>query len=373
MMGRRGAIRLLGGGSLGLGLAGSPMARAEGAEPARSGRLKITIAGYKLDRVAGLIDGRVKVDGCDSQFEIANIGEMNTHAFSGPQTREVTEIGLSPYMHAFANDGFRDYSLIPVFPLRVFRHKSIFIRSDRGIAKPADLRGKKIGAAGYSSTSLTWIRGILQHEYGVGPEDVKWIISSKDSSAKESGIQSKQESLLPEGLDITSGPDGKDESAMLADGDVDAVFHAAEPKCFIEGHPLVTRLFADSKGTEQAYYKNTGIFPIMHAVAIRRDLADARPGFTKAVFDAYSASKQLAYQRLQRAAWYQDALPWVSQEFESTRALMGNNYWAYGIGPNRKALEALFQYSHEQGLASRRLEIEELFHPSTLDLVEERS
>jgi 4,5-dihydroxyphthalate decarboxylase len=158
-----------------------------------TGKLPLKMAGYKLDRVEALIDGRVQVEGCDAQFEIAAIGDMNTDVFSGPQSREVTEVGLHPFMLAYANEGFRDYSLLPVFPLRLFRHRSIFIRTDRGIKKPEDLRGKKVATPGFSSTSLTWLRGILQHEYGLSPDEIQWVVSSKDSSAKAAGKVSKQE------------------------------------------------------------------------------------------------------------------------------------------------------------------------------------
>ncbi|MHC5119219.1 MAG: twin-arginine translocation signal domain-containing protein, partial [Planctomycetota bacterium] len=148
-----------------IGLSASRTSYANADHRKSSNDKSITIAGYKLDRVEALMDGRVQVEGFDSKFEEAGIGDMNTHVFSGPRTREVTEIGLSPFMLAYANEGFRDYTLIPVFPLRAFRHKSIFIRTDRGIKTPEDLRGRKIATPGYSSTSLTWIRGILQHEY----------------------------------------------------------------------------------------------------------------------------------------------------------------------------------------------------------------
>jgi 4,5-dihydroxyphthalate decarboxylase len=168
----------------GAALAGSATSVAHDNNASTSGRLDVNIAGYRYDRVDALIDGRVEVEGCETQFEIARIGEMNTHVFSGPQTRQVTEIGLLPFVLAYANEEFRDYTLIPVFPLRVFRHKSIFIRTDRGITKPEDLRGRKIATPGYSSTSLTWIRGIMQHEYGVKPEEIEWVVSSTDSSAK---------------------------------------------------------------------------------------------------------------------------------------------------------------------------------------------
>jgi 4,5-dihydroxyphthalate decarboxylase len=335
--------------------------------------LPINMAGYDYDRVQALIDGRVEIEGCSTRFEVSRIGDMNSHIFGGPQTREVTEIGLHPFMLAYANDGFRDYTLIPVFPLRVFRHKSIFIRTDRGIEKPEDLRGKKIATPGYSSTSLTWIRGIVQDEYGVTPEDVHWVISAKDSSAKASGGPSKQEGILPKGLSVSTGPVGQDESDLLESGEVDALYHAAEPRAYIEGHPKVARLFPDSRAIERAYFSSTGIFPIMHAVAIRKDVLEQNPWLAEAVFDAYTQAKQLTYDYLAKAAWYKTSLPWVVQEVEETRALMGRNFWPYGIEANRKSLAALFRYSYEQGFSNKELTIEELFHPSGLQLTESLS
>ena len=123
------------------------------------------------------------------QFQEAGIGELNTHVFSGLQELDVTEIGLHPFMLAYANESFRDYSLLPIFPLRLFRHKSIFIRTDRGIKGPEDLRGKKVATPGFSSTSLTWLRGIVQHEYGVRPEEIQWVVSSKSVQTGKHGAQ----------------------------------------------------------------------------------------------------------------------------------------------------------------------------------------
>ena len=114
--------------------------------------LPLSMAGYRYDRTKALIDGRVRIEGCELQFEEMGIGDINTHVFSGPQTLDVCEIGLHPFMLAYANDGFRDYSLLPIFPLRLFRHKSVFIRTDRGINNPEDLKGKTIATPGYSST-----------------------------------------------------------------------------------------------------------------------------------------------------------------------------------------------------------------------------
>ncbi len=333
----------------------------------KSGRPSITIAGYPFDRVKGLVNGKVKVEGCDTRFEPASIYKLNAVAMGGDQKWEVQEIGLHPFMLAYANNHFRDYTLIPVFPLRTFRHKSIFIRTDRGITTPEDLRGKTIATAGYSQSSLTWIRGILQHEYGIKPIDMKWIISIKSS---DKGTVSKNESALPEGVPIQFGPEGVDESEMLVEGKVDAVFSAKEPQAYIDGHPKIARLFSDYRQVERAYFTKTGIFPIMHAVAIRRDIAEKNPWLPEAVFQAYSQAKQQMYRALQDFGWAMISLPWIGKELEDTQEIMGKNFWPYGIEPNRKALEALFQYSYEQGLAKRKLTVEELFHPSTLKLIE---
>jgi 4,5-dihydroxyphthalate decarboxylase len=351
-------------------IAGAGLFAAMGTSAGAKPKLPITIAGYDVDRVRALKDGRVLVEGCSTQFEVDAVGNMNTHVFSGPQTREVSEIGLSPFMHAYANDDFRDYTLLPIFPLRVFRHKSIFIRAGSDIEKPEDLKGRKVASPGYSSSSLTWIRGIVEHEYGVSPKDIQWVISRKDSSAKTSGKASSQEQLVPAGIPISYGPEGMDESDLLVNGEVDALFHAAEPKAFVQGDPRIRRLFPDYRSVEQAYFKKTGIFPIMHAVAMKKAAIKKHPWLPRAVFEAYSESKKIQFAYMQKLGWAYESLPWFGQELAETKATMGENYWPYGIEPNRKALEALFLYSYEQGLASRKLTIEELFEPSTLKLAE---
>ena len=366
---RRNLLRLVGAASAYTVLPGFGNAANKQAAPAGN-KVAITYSGYSYDRVAALTSGEVQVEGCTVTYTPDRIGSLNTHVFSGPGTRDVTEIGLHPFMLAWANEDFRDYTLLPVFPLRVFRHKSIFIRTDRGITSPRDLKGKKVATPGFSSTSLTWLRGILQDEYGVAPEDVKWFVSAEDSSVKDTGGPSKQENVIPEGLTVVRGPEGKDESDMLEDGDVDALLHAMEPRCYVEGHPKVSRMFPDFRSVEQAYFKKTGIFPIMHAVAMRKKTISEYPWLPAALFEAFSKAKQATYRELNTMAWALNSLPWTAQEVEDTREIMGDNFWPYGIEANRRSLAALFRYSHEQGLASRRLEIEEMFHPSTLKLVE---
>jgi 4,5-dihydroxyphthalate decarboxylase len=336
----------------------------------KSQRSVLQMGGYKFDRTKALAEGKVNVEGYDVSFEEAGIGDLNTHVFSGAQTIDVTEIGLHPYMLAFANENFRDYMLLPIFPLRLFRHKSVFIRNDRGIKTPHDLKGKKIATAGYSSTSLTWIRGIFQDEYGLRPEDMQWVISRKDSSAKEAGKVSKQENIFPKDIPIIMGPEGKDESDLLESGEVDACFHASEPRCFTQRHPQIARLFPDYRSTEQAFYAKTGIFPMMHAVAIKKSLVERDPAVIKAVFNAYSQAKQAAYDYLAKLGSLMDILPWIGQEFEETKELMGANFYSYGTEPNRAIIETLFRYSYEQGLCKKHLKIEEVFPPESLELAE---
>jgi 4,5-dihydroxyphthalate decarboxylase len=322
----------------------------------------LRIAGYPVDRVRALATGEVRIEGYRHRFEKAAIYELNAVAMGGDQRWEIQEIGLHPYMLATADKGLADYTLIPVFPLRAFRHKSMFVRADGDVSKPEDLRGRRVCTAGYSQSSLTWIRGILQHEYGVHPQEMKWVLARRSS---EGGV-SKNEARVPEGVESTWGPAGKDESQLLLEGAVDAVLSAKEPQAFIEGDPRVRRLFPNARRVERAYFERTGVFPIMHAVALRKDVVVRDPSLPLSAYEAYTQAKDRNYAQMRDVGWAMTALPWFAQELEETRALMGNDFYAYGIRANRNSLEALFRYSHEQGLCSRVLTVEELFHPSTL-------
>lgn len=348
----------------------NPKQENETTEQSKEQLLNLKIAGYDLDRLEGIVTGKVGIEGCNVEFHKVAIGDANTAAFSGAGTYDVTEIGLNPYLLAYANDDFRDYTLIPVFPIRVFRHKSIFIHSERGINSPEDLKGRKIGTPGYSSSSLTWIRGMLKDEYGVNPEDIQWVLSNVDGGAETAGKISENEKVVPKGINAVYGPAGMDESELLLSGEVDALFHAAEPKAYVEGNPLVQRLFPDARSVERAYYKKTGIFPIMHVVAIKTSLLEEYPWLAEAVFDAYSKAKTMHYKKLNKLGWAYSSLPWFPQEYEETKKLMGSNFWPYGIEANRKTLETVFRYSYQQGLANRELTIEEMFDKSTLNLTE---
>jgi 4,5-dihydroxyphthalate decarboxylase len=252
----------------------------------------------------------------------------------------------------------------------MFRHKSIFTHADGNIKKPEDLKGKKIGTPGYSSTSLTWIRGMIQDEYGISPNDVEWVISNIDSTADISGKTSKQEQVMPEGISITKGPVGKDESELLLSGEIDALFTATQPKDFVKGNKKIVRLFEDSKKVEQEYFSKTGVFPIMHAVAVKKELLDNNPWMAASIFNAYSESKQMDYNHMMKLGWAYDSLPWFGQELEETKKVMGNNFYSYGFEANRKTLETLCRYAYEQGLIKQQVSFEDLFHPSSFKFSE---
>lgn len=335
------------------------------------GDLHLKMTGYKYPRVQAIYDKKIDIKGCSYDIIYSGgVGDMNSNVFSGKQSFDVTEIGLVPFILAYANNDFRDYTLLPVFPLRMFRHKSIFIRSDGSIKRPEDLKGKKIGTPGYSSSSLTWIRGMLQDEFGLSPNEVEWVVADKDSSAGVSGKGSKQENVVPDGISLSYGSPGKDESELLLSGEVDALFHAVQPKAFIEGDPRISRLFIDSKKVEQDYFTKTGIFPIMHAVAVKKELLENNSWLSQSLFDAYSESKSANYKFMTKLGWAFDTLPWYGQQHEEVKKLMGVNFWPYGIEANRKTLETIFRYCYDQGLIKQKVTIEDLFHSSCLEFVE---
>lgn len=330
---------------------------------------EVKIAGYAYDRVRAIQDGRLGLDGFDVRFLAEDIYSLNKQLFGPMQTYEVSETGLIPYVTRYANEDFRAYTLIPVFISRTFRHRNIFVRTDSGIERPEDLRGRRVGTPGYGMSSHTWIRGFLQDVYGVKPDDMRWIETTKSSDGGKLN-PGFAKYFFSKDFPITKGPEGMDESDLLISGKADALVTAIEPRAYIEGNPKIRRLFPNVRAVEQEYYKKTNVFPIMHVVAVRKDFADANPSLPKALFRMYSQAKQVAYDDLEAAEVLNVTLPWVNHELEDTRTLMGENFWPYGVEANRKELELVMRYTYEQGLAKRQLRVEEVFHASTLDLMD---
>lgn len=317
-------------------------------------RLPITIATWDYDRVRALVDGRVRVEGCDVNYLTMPVEECFERAYFHGEF-EVCEIGFSPYLIALSR-GSCPYVAVPAFLSRMFRHSAVYIRTDRGIDGPADLRGKRIGVPEYQMSAVMWFRGYLQDELGISTKDINWV----QAGLEVPGRRDKFPLNLPEGFPLTSVQDDT-LSAMLADGRLDAVMSARQPSCFVAGHPEVRRLFPDYRAAERDYYRRSGIFPIMHAVGIRRDVLDAHKWLAASIYKAFAQAKRLADAEFAETAALKIGLPWVTAEYEATLEVMGKDFWSYGIDANRKTLSTMARYSYEQGLAVRLLTVEEMF------------
>jgi 4,5-dihydroxyphthalate decarboxylase len=323
--------------------------------------LKISLASERYDRVQAIFDGRVRIEGCDVTAVPLRAEEAFHRAFNGADF-DVTEISGSSYMMTLSR-GDAPYVAVPVFLSKVFRHSAIYIRTDRGIATPQDLVGKKIGMPEYQMTACLWARGILEDEYGVRPRDIKWFTGGQE----EPGRRERSPLTVDKAVSIT--PIGSDQtlSAMLNAGELDGIISARVPSCF-RRNPKVGRLFEDFRQVEAEYFRKTGIFPIMHMLGIRRSLLEANPWLAVSIYKAFIAAKEIALHELKDVAINFVTLPWVYDDVLTAESMLGADYWSYGLAPNRAALEAMTRYSYTQGLSQRQLSAEELFHPATLEL-----
>ena len=323
-------------------------------------KLTVSLAGVDYDRTRALFDGTVRIEGCDT-IALAMSPEEAFHRAFRFQEFDITELSLASTMTVL-DRGASHYVAIPVFPSRLFRHSSIHIRTDRGIAQPRDLAGKLVGVPEYQMTAAVWIRGILQDQYGVRPADMRWRTGGLEQPGREERVK-----LSLPGVDLQPIPTTETLSAQLASGQLDAVISALAPSCFGRD-PHVARLFPDYRAEEEAYFRETGIFPIMHVVGIRRRLIEAHPWLAVNTFMAYLRAKEICYRNMEKIGHLFTTLPWPVEELQRARALMGQDFWSYGVDQNRPTLDAITRYSHEQGLTSRRIPLDELFVPSTLSL-----
>jgi 4,5-dihydroxyphthalate decarboxylase len=213
-------------------------------------------------------------------------------------------------------------------------------------------------------SAVMWFRGFLQDEHAIAAGDINWMQGGLETP----GRRDKFPLNLPDGFPLTASPAGATLSRMLADGHLDAVMSARRPSCFVAGHPQVRRLYPDYRTTEREYFRRTGMFPIMHAVGVRRDVLDRHPWLAASVYKAFAQAKRLADAEFAETTALKIGLPWVNAEFDETRALMGEDFWSYGLNEaNRRTLAAMARYSYQQGLAVRLLSVEEMFAPGTMD------
>jgi len=325
------------------------------------GKLRLSMACSNYDRTRALFDGRVSVDGIELTCLDLPIEEMffrmlRHHEF------DVAEISLSSYvLSLFREDP--QLIAIPVFPSRFFRHSCIFINRDSGIREPKDLIGKRVGVPEFQMTAGVWIRGMLSDDYRVPVARVIYLHGGEE----EPGRPEKIALSLPPEIRLESIPPSKTLSAMLESGEIDALYTARTPSTFDNGSGKVRRLFDNYQAIEQDYFSRTKIFPIMHAIVIRRDVYETSRWVAQSLYKAFVQAQRIAYGELYDSAALHCMLPWLVRYAEETRALMGADFWPYGLERNAHTLETFLRYSHEQGLAKRLLQPAELFAPESLE------
>jgi len=325
-------------------------------------KLQLTLACCDYDRTRALFDGRVTVEGCDI-LPVALEPEEAFHRAFKYQEFDVSELSLSSHT-MMVSRGENPYVAIPAFVSRLFRHSGIYIRTDRGINTPADLKGKRVGLPEYQITANVWIRGILQDEYGVKPADIHW----RRGGIEEPGREERAPLKLPPEIDLQQIPHDRTLTGMLESGELDAVIGARAPSCFTRGAPNVARMFPDHRKVEEDYYRRTKIFPTMHVIGIRRSIAEAHPWLAASLYKAFAQAKALAMVELAQIGHLFNSLPFGVSEVAAAKALMGEDFWSYGFEANRHVLETFTRYHHEQGLSAKKVAPEALFAPSTLDI-----
>ncbi len=321
----------------------------------------LTLACAPYDRTLPLFDGRVRAEGLDLNVILLRY-EDTFWRMLRHQEFEASEMSLSSYF--MSKEQGPDLVAIPVFLSRVFRHSSIYVNANAGIESAGDLVGKRVGVPEYQMTAALWIRGILQHEYGVAPHQMRWFNGGLD----EPGRVEKLALNLPANVSLQSIPQDRTLNEMLVSGELDALATARPPSSFLKGDPAVRRLFRDSKAEEIAYWKKTGIYPPMHCVALRRDVYEKDPWIAQSLYKAFSAARKLCTLADMWDGHLRYALPFLHHAAEESIGVFGDkDPWSYGLAENRHTIETMVGYSHEQGLIPRAYALEELFAAEVLD------
>jgi 4,5-dihydroxyphthalate decarboxylase len=321
--------------------------------------LPITVASWDYDRVRPLMDGRVKIEGCELRHLNLAPEECFRRAWAGEF--DIAELGLITYLTSICR-GEPPYIAVPVFLSRAFRHSAIYIRKDRGIEGAGDLKNKRVGVPQYDMAVAVWVRCFLQDDHGIGVSDIEW----QQGGLEVPGWRSTYTLRSIPGLSIRDIPEGSTLSRMLAKGDLDAVITARAPSCFDREEPQIGRLYSDYRAVESDYFRRTGVFPIMHVLGIRRELVERYPWLPVSVFKGFDAAKRLAQADIREVTALKITLPWVTAELQSTECLMGSDYWPYGIERNLMTLRKATQAAFEQGITDREIAVEEMFAPTTL-------
>jgi 4,5-dihydroxyphthalate decarboxylase len=324
-------------------------------------RLRLTFACWDYDRMRALADGTVRPEGIDLVY-LAQPVEETFFRMLRYREFDACEMSLSSYVASLGRED-PAFIAIPAFPSRFFRHSCIFVSTKSGIGKPQELKGRRVGVPEYQMTAPVWIRGILSDEYGIKVTDVQHFSGGEE----EPGRDEKLRLDLPVTINLKAIPSDKTLSRMLADGELDALVTARAPSTFHREPDKVQRLFPNYVEVEKDYYRRTKIFPTMHTVVLRRDVYEKNPWIAQSLYKACVASKAKAYEMYDQTAAMPCMLPWTVAHVEEARREMGEDWWPYGLAPNRHVLDTFLRYHHEQGLSKRRFAPEEIFAKETLE------
>ena len=328
--------------------------------------LKLDIAFWNYDRTRALADGTVKINGVDARFHSARIVPEIFEQMIRQRAFDASELGMAYFLRAMEVDP--EFLAIPVFPNRAFRHSAIYINKASGIKRPEDLAGKAIGElALYGHDAGVMLKGILSDDYGVLPNQCRWIVGGTDFPMKPIDFVPQPH---PADVEVSWAAPDDDLGRKLEAGGIHALISADIPKCVLQRSPKVGRLFEDYEATEREYYRRTGIFPIMHTVVVRKQLADEHPEVVNAIYQGFCAAKDATVEQLGKGMTFNNMammVPWLTKRIEEDRAVLGEEWWPYGIEANRTALEAILRYHREQGPTRRRFTVEDIFVPYLLD------
>ena len=321
----------------------------------------LSVAVWRYDRTQGLYDGRINIPGRKMALIDAPLEEIFSRAFEKAEFH-VSELSFSNYLR-LSVDKKCPYIGIPIFPSRSFRHGAFYIRTDAGITTPRDLVGKRVGVREYSMTAALAARGALRDQFGVKSEDMSWVTGDVDEKERDQINLPR----LYRKIDIAVAPQGALLSQMLVEGEIDALLAYKPIAPFKASDPRVSRLFPDPESVEERYFRDTGIFPIMHLIGIRRDVAEAHPELPAEIFRAFRAAQDMATDDLHLEQALKIALPWLAREIRRTTEIMGADYWAAGFKANRAVVERMIEWSFEDGLIPLRVSPESLFFDGVLD------
>ena len=320
--------------------------------------LRVSLACGDYDRVRPLRDGRVVPEGVELDHTV-----MPSHRIFHDQVRfarwDVSEMSLGSYLTLASRDD-NPFVAIPVFLSRYFRHGFIWVNTARGINRPEDLKGRRIGVPDYHMTAAIWLRGMLSDDHGVGAGDAAWLTGGLNTPGSTDRVE-----LSTPGIHVEPIPEDRTLDELLVAGEIDALMAALPPKSFVDGDPRVRRLFDDHVAAERDYFRRRGNFPVMHCVALHREVHEAHPWLAGSLFAAFTEARDLCLRDLDAPGALPVTLPWLTDFLAEVRAVLGKDFWPYGVEPNRHDLSTLVRYCAEQGLLARPLTVDELFTGGT--------